>query len=151
MNCLGYSKKLKEIFNFWMEPRMCPLYNDSQMWINSQGSLLVNSRQKSHSLLAAFDHLMFQSRAPVHNANDSHNTYCWELPNVYKTLHSFKDIFPDYGVKCHPLGSRKSPKQTNTVEIGQPFPQQIHLDTKLIPLPSLMTFASWEPPHSSED
>lgn len=35
--------------------------------------------------------------------------YTVELPEAYKILYSFKAIFPDSGVKCHPLGSRKVP------------------------------------------
>lgn len=56
MNCPGY-KKLKKIFNFWMGPP----FSQSQMWLNSQGYLWVNSRQKSHSPLVAFDLPLSQS------------------------------------------------------------------------------------------
>lgn len=31
MNCPGYNKKLKKIFNFWIKPRMGPPFNESQM------------------------------------------------------------------------------------------------------------------------
>lgn len=104
MNCPGYNKKLKKIF--WMEPRMGPPYNQSQMWINNRGHLSVNSNRKV-SLLAAFDPSS-QNWVPVHNSNDSPNVYCWVTQSI-KILYSFKAIFPDYGVKCHPLGSRKVP------------------------------------------
>lgn len=61
--------------------------------------------------------------------------YTVELPEAYKILYSFKAIFPDSGVKCHPLGSRKVPyflpaPKKKPVKTGQPFPQQIHLDTR---------------------
>lgn len=59
MNCPGHNKKLKKIFNFWMEPRMGPPYQESQMWINSQGYPAANSKQKISVLwqLLTFPHL----------------------------------------------------------------------------------------------
>lgn len=55
---------------------------------------------------------MSHSWAHVHHTDRSHNAYGWELSKAHKTLYSFNNTFPDYGVKHDLLGSRKSQQNT---------------------------------------
>lgn len=111
MNRPECNKKLKKMFNFWMEPRMGPPYNEPPLCINSQGCLSVNSGQKSHSPLGGClttAYISELSWVHVRSLNDSHNVYFWALSKANKTLYSFNDTFPDYGAKHQPLDSKKS-------------------------------------------
>lgn len=42
---------------------------------------------------------MSHSWAHEHHTDRSHNAYRWELSKAHKTLYSFNNTFPDYGVK----------------------------------------------------